>query len=184
MTLAAAILAIPFLLLGCAPIISWAIKPLTQAAARNRGPSQFTIADFLCLFVLIQVPTALIQMIQTNSRLLLVLTGVAWLLVGLAWAYGVGQMSQAGIRRGRHRAGYLLLIFPTVFLSVMSLPFCMVALFAGLEKGHMLLVVGSLMLIAWAVVGLPLARRFTCYIVETALADERTREQAHESDQE
>ena len=39
----------------------WVFRPLDRAAKGRRCPTQFTIVDFLCLFFIVQAPTALIH---------------------------------------------------------------------------------------------------------------------------
>src|SRR3990172_12694922 len=61
-------LVIALIVLAIGPTVVWKVgfwiaRPLDLAAKNRRHPTQFTIVDFFCLFVLIQVPTALIHSI-------------------------------------------------------------------------------------------------------------------------
>ena len=82
----------------------WAVGPLDKAAKARQHPTQFTIVDFFCLFILIQVPTGLIHSLtliqdKTSLTLRFILDGYAWLSCGLIWWKCVQIMSRAGIHR-------------------------------------------------------------------------------------
>lgn len=111
-------------------------------AAHPRGPGaaaapQYSIADFLCLFVLIQFPMALIhgylnpRAIGFSGRdddrtYVWLLDGYVWLACGALWFVGVRTLSRAGIRNPWSRSIFLVVVLPATLVSAIlccSLPF-------------------------------------------------------------
>ncbi|MBN1588307.1 MAG: hypothetical protein JW888_02210 [Pirellulales bacterium] len=97
-------------------VVPWIARPLDLAAKDRQHPTQFTIVDFLCLFVLVQAPTALIHAIKNEPGVqieaIYLLDGFAWISVGLIWWKCVEIMSRAGIQKPRHRVVLLLFVLP------------------------------------------------------------------------
>ena len=109
-------------------IALWIARPLDIAAKNRKHPTQFTIVDFLCLFFLIQWPTALIHSLPTSNVNIInryfpfVLDAYAWASMGVIWWKFAEIMSRAGINTPVHRIILLVLVLPVVFAGPL-LPF-------------------------------------------------------------
>jgi len=99
---------------------AWTLRPLDRAAKSRRCPTQFTIADFLCLFFLMQLSMAGVHSsmsYETESGVIWLLDVFGWVSCGLMWWMSVRTLSRAGIRRARHRAVFLALVLPVAFFG-------------------------------------------------------------------
>ena len=107
-----------------AVIAVWILGPVDQAAKETRGPLQFTLVDFLCLFVLVQLPMALIHGLLTEAELAMrwILDVYAWFSVVAFWGLSVQVLSRAGIRRPRYRAIFLCFVAPSAILGTIAVP--------------------------------------------------------------
>ena len=105
-------------------IARWVLRPLDEAARRSRMRLQFTVLDFLCLFVLVQVPMALIHGISryTPTIVIALADAFSWLCVGSMWFAGVWAMSRAGIHRAADRCLFLVVVLPVSIISVLEFP--------------------------------------------------------------
>jgi hypothetical protein len=109
-------------------VASWIARPLDLAAKNRRHPTQFTIVDFLCLFVLVQAPTALIHSIKTGGATGIseyepfLLDAYAWAAIGVIWWKAAQITSRAGINTPWHRVVLLLVVLPTALVGPL-LPF-------------------------------------------------------------
>ena len=107
-------------------VARWIVQPVDLAAKNRRHPTQFTLVDFFCLFVLIQVPTALIHSIKVelgvHHQEIYLLDGYAWFACALIWWKCVGLMSRAGIQKPAHRVVLLVFVLPVAFAGAL-LPF-------------------------------------------------------------
>jgi hypothetical protein len=117
----------------------WILGPLDRAARRRKGPTQFTVVDFLCLVFLIQLPLALIQATLMRGampelaagRILLV---VACVIGGLMWWISVKQLSGAGITRTSHRCIFLAFVLPVAFFGSIAMMILVAYLIAELSS--------------------------------------------------
>jgi len=121
-------------------VAAWIARPLDLAAKNRQHTTQFTIVDFLCLFVLVQAPMALIHSIKTGSGTgiqgweLLFLDCYAWGSIGLIWWKSAEIMSRAGINTPWHRVVLLLVILPVTLVGPL-LPFVFIIVTAiGMVK--------------------------------------------------
>lgn len=111
--------------------------PQEPASPRHR-PTQFTILDLLCLFVLVQPPMALLHAPGWS----VVPNGAYWLFdlfiwgsCGAMWWASVRMLSQADIHNPWHRGLYLGLVLPMSLFSaiaapVLLLPICITLIMA------------------------------------------------------
>jgi hypothetical protein len=112
----------------------WILAPIDRAAKHRQAPVRFSIGDFLCLFILIQIPLAVVFRIQygireaSNSREesvvdigLWILTAALWIVGTVIWYMGSRTLSKAGVAHGGLRFVYLGLILPLVYYGL--LPF-------------------------------------------------------------
>jgi hypothetical protein len=152
-------------------MFAWVVRPLDSAAKLRQRPTQFTIVDFLCLFVLVQVPTALLHYHlgtqESGHRILYLLDPYAWLTVGTIWFKCVQIMSRAGIQQTWRRATLLLFVLPATLLSMFGCIAVIVGILSGVcdrgfGKGAFLLMVLSIVL--------PLNIWFCAFLVRRILA--------------
>lgn len=112
----------------------WILAPIDRAAKHRQAPVRFSIGDFLCLFILIQIPLAAVFRIQygireaSNAREesvvdvgLWILTAALWVVGTVIWYMGSRTLSKAGVAHGGLRFVYLGLILPLVYYGL--LPF-------------------------------------------------------------
>jgi hypothetical protein len=116
---------------------TWVFRPLIRAGRVRRLPPQYSIADFLCLFLLIQFPMALIHgyldpgAIGFSGRddgrtYVWVLDGYVWLACGALWWGSVRGLSRAGIRNPWSRIIFLVVVLPATLVATIvgcCLPF-------------------------------------------------------------
>jgi hypothetical protein len=102
-------------------IARWILTPIDRAAKSRQAPARFSIADFLCLFIIIQVPLAAINRVSDfDMRFdLWVMVVAAWIVGFLIWHLGAQTLSKAGVRRNSHRFVYLGLILPLVYYGLL-----------------------------------------------------------------
>lgn len=108
---------------------AWVVRPIDRAAKGRRHPPQFSLFDFLCLFVLIQLPTGLIHGlldVREEWFMVCVLDVYGWGACGAIWWLSVRTLSQAGVSNPRHRAVFLLLAIPIAIFGATVLPFLVV----------------------------------------------------------
>ena len=111
---------------GAAGIAAGVLRPIRQAAAKRRFPIQLRIADFLCLFFLMQavmtVTHCWLRPVARWSQWIWILDGLGWVGAGLLWWGGVRTVSRAGIYRVWHRAALIGLVFPLTCAMAVCLP--------------------------------------------------------------
>ena len=124
-----------------ANVAVWILRPIDQASREVRAPLQFSLVDFLCLFLLVQLPMALIHGLLTDEE-----AGVrwtfdiyAWLAVAAFWSASVHVLSRAGIRNPRQRALFLAFIAPSALFGAIGLPcltgYLLISLYQALFEG-------------------------------------------------
>ena len=105
--------------------INWVLGPLDRAAKNRRYPIQFTLADFLCLFVQIQLllawPAAFFQTMEDKSAFVGIAIGVVALTL-LVWWTGVHTLSRAGIHNTLGRALTLTIGIPFGYAGSLAIP--------------------------------------------------------------
>ncbi|HVX16254.1 MAG TPA: hypothetical protein VHC22_34025 [Pirellulales bacterium] len=94
------------------------LGPLDAAARHRRRPTQFTMADFLALMFLFQLPVALIRLVipYTTSGVGLVY-GFAWIASLLMWGTSVQTLSRAGIQTPWRRVVFLSAVLPIAYFG-------------------------------------------------------------------
>lgn len=111
----------------------WVFNPLERAARRRELPPQYSIADFLCLFFLIQLPMALVHGYfgGAESRRAAdeldrvapwILDAFAWFACGMMWWLSVRTLSRAGIRNPWSRAIFLVVVVPVALVGALGIP--------------------------------------------------------------
>jgi hypothetical protein len=151
----------------------WIGRPLDQAAKMRERRTQFTIVDFLCLFVLVQPATALIHMIKTGETgsvtpgVPYILDAYAWAAIGAVWWKCCGIMSRAGIDRPWHRIVLIVFVLPITLVGPMT-PFVLTMITSiGMVQfaSARLFVLTMVLIVIGAVAGLFLAAWLTRKIV-------------------
>jgi hypothetical protein len=117
--------------------VNWVLGPLDRAAKNRRYPIQFTLADFLCLFVQIQlllaIPATLFRGMENKGPVIAV-TVVIILFVLLEWWTGVRTLSRAGVHNTRGRVLTLVIAIPFGYALSLSIPVVMVMLWDSLSR--------------------------------------------------
>ncbi|MBN2475151.1 MAG: hypothetical protein JXB62_11120 [Pirellulales bacterium] len=161
--------------------IVWILRPLDRAARSRQCPTQFSIADFLSLFVLVHLVTALAEAARAGvsefGLSLALLYAYCWISCGTAWWMSVRTLSRAGVRHTWHRAVFLVLVLPMTFFGSIAAPGLVLALVAVVAAGvigqweHWVLHTFLLCLAECGVVfALWLAGRFTRRMMAAAVA--------------
>jgi hypothetical protein len=140
----------PFVLIG-----RWILGPIDQAAKSREAPVRFSIGDFLCLFLAVQIPlTAIYQFVGEDEKpVFWLFTIITWLVAPVIWFACARALSKAGVTRGKHRILFLALVMPIVYYAL--LPFVILSM-----VGIGALVVGNAagpwqtgwLVVAWVVV--------------------------------
>jgi hypothetical protein len=139
-----ALIIIPVFAAIFAPIVfigRWILTPIDRAAKLRIAPVRFSIGDFLCLFLALQLPlTAAYQIIDEEDRgPFWLFTIVSWIVAPTIWYACARALSKAGVMNGRHRFVFLGLIMPAVYYGLIPFTvltvFGVVGLFLGNELG-------------------------------------------------
>jgi hypothetical protein len=119
----------------------WVLGPLDQAARNRWHPVQFSLADFLCLFILVDLPMGGIHCCVPKGDGVMggVIAAdvVVAVLAALVWWTGVRTLSRAGIH-GTWRRGFVLaVVIPVGYAGsfiIGCLPFFIIGLW--LDNGN------------------------------------------------
>lgn len=96
----------------------YVLGPLDAAARYRRCPTQFTMADFLALMFLFQLPVALIRLVLPDRASPIgLLYGFAWIASCLMWGVSVQTLSRAGITTPWRRVVFLSAVLPIVYFG-------------------------------------------------------------------
>jgi hypothetical protein len=107
------------------------LAPIDRAAKFRKAPVRFSIGDFLCLFLAIQIPLAGVHRFLSDDTMLAywAFTIITWLVGPVVWYAGARTLSKAQITTSSHRFIFLGLIMPLVYyglvpFSLLGLAFC------------------------------------------------------------
>lgn len=123
-----------------APIIWLArhiLAPIDRAAKFRKAPVRFSIGDFLCLFLAIQIPLAAVHrfMGPDTMEAYWTFTIITWLVAPIIWYAGGQTLSRAQVTTSSHRFVFLGLIMPLVYYGLV--PFTVLGLaFLAPLLGH------------------------------------------------
>jgi hypothetical protein len=116
----------------------WILGPIDRAARERRAPVRFAISDFLCLFVVVQLPLTLISRSRSEDTeaLFWAFTILAWIVAPVIWISCAVALSRAGITSGKHRFIFMGVVLPIVYYGL--IPFMLMAIFAiaTFRSGH------------------------------------------------
>jgi hypothetical protein len=94
----------------------WVLGPLDRAARRRSHPVQFSLADLLCLFILVDLPMGGIHCLVPNGDRtpdgVIAADVVVTLVAALVWWTGVRTLSRAGIHGTWQRSFVLAVVIP------------------------------------------------------------------------
>ena len=95
------VLSMPVFLVAPGVCLYWVLGPLDRAAKNRRFAMQFSLADLLCLFVLVQLPVGLLHWAAGGSKMepggVLVVDIQIAVAATVVWWKCVRTMSRAGI---------------------------------------------------------------------------------------
>jgi hypothetical protein len=107
------------------------LAPIDRAAKFRKSPVRFSIGDFLCLFLAIQIPLAAVHGFLSDDTMQAywAFTIVTWVVGPIVWYAGARTLSKAQIKTSSHRFIFLGLIMPLVYyglvpFSLLGLGFC------------------------------------------------------------
>ena len=117
--------------LSLAPIVWIArriLAPIDSAAKFRQAPVRFSIGDFLCLFLAIQIPLAGAHRFigEETVEFYWTFTIVTWLVAPVIWFVGARTLSKAQVTTNSHRFVFLGLIMPLVYYGL--IPFTLLGL--------------------------------------------------------
>ena len=103
----------------------WMFGPLENAAANKDGPVQFTLADALCLLVLLQITLSMLHWEGRNEgvRALLPTDVMLCVVIPIAWWSLVRMLSRAGIRATWQRCVVLAVVVPVTVIGAFAVAF-------------------------------------------------------------
>jgi hypothetical protein len=171
-------------LLMLAPVIAGAffgcfysvLGPLHVAAKDRRFARQFSLADLLCLFVVMQLPFGTVHwMAQGNQDLMgeVIVDSLIGVAVATLWCSYVGTLSRAGIEVVWHRCAVLCVAMPIAVVGGFAMVLIPIAAFIVLTSGDRSIgywLILAEVLLAGVLYGLG---RFTRFIVAAAEASRR-----------
>jgi hypothetical protein len=125
----------------------WIVWPIERIARRVRRPVRFSIADFLCLFISIQVPLGFtvwynaeildFALVDQEDQLAFVriVAGIFFILGILIWWGGVRAISFCGIYDSPRRMLFLGVIVPTVYYGLLPFALSVIACVMAISNG-------------------------------------------------
>jgi hypothetical protein len=108
--------------------LNWVLGPLNRAAENREFPIQFSLADLLCLFVLVQLPVGIVHWATRGEWERGMVSGDVFfgLLAGLLWWNVARLLSRAGVHTVWQRCVALTFVVPGIIvgpLVVVVFPF-------------------------------------------------------------
>src|SRR6476661_7003679 len=96
------------------------LAPIDRAAKFRKAPVRFSIGDFMCLFLAIQMPLAGAHRFlgQDTMEAYWTFTIVTWLVAPVIWYAGARTLSKAQVTTNSHRFVFLGLIMPLVYYGL------------------------------------------------------------------
>src|SRR6476646_9622168 len=96
------------------------LAPIDRAAKFRKAPVRFSIGDFLCLFLAIQIPLAVVHRFMSPDTMDAYwgFTVITWLIAPMIWYVGARRLSKARVTKVSHRFVFLGLIMPLVYYGV------------------------------------------------------------------
>ncbi len=139
-----------------AMIGGWILAPIDRAAKFRQAPVRFSIGDFLCLFLAIQIPLSAVYRFigRGEERPFWMFFVISWIVGSVVWYTGARILSRAGVINGSHRFVFMGLVLPLVYYGFLRFTFLTVEFFLlliGVEGDagtHYARMLGSWLLLA------------------------------------
>jgi hypothetical protein len=154
----------------------WILGPTDRAAKFRDAPVRFSIGDFLCLFLAVQIPLTLIyQLVEQDEKpLFWLFTVITWVMAPVIWFACARALLKAGVTKAQHRFVFLGLIMPLVYYGLVPFVFLTVAglvTLANTDAAELLL--NKWLVLAWLalVCAFYVSGLFTRLIVRHALGN-------------
>jgi hypothetical protein len=124
---------VPIVIIG-----RWILGPIDRAARSREAPVRFSIGDFLCLFLAVQIPLTLIyQFVGEDERpVYWLFTIITWIIAPVIWFACAQSLSKAGVSASKHRLLFLGLIMPIVYYALVPFVFITVVSIGSLAAGE------------------------------------------------
>jgi hypothetical protein len=116
----------------------WVLRPIDRAARASGRRVQFTIADLLSLFVLIQLPLSfVIGLIPMERREPVPYIAVVLAVIATAiWWTGVSGISRMGVQNSWLRIAFLCGVLPVCYYGFFGLVAAAIGLIVGIEESR------------------------------------------------
>jgi hypothetical protein len=107
--------------------LGWILGPLNRAAGDRQYPTQYGLADLLCLFVLVQLPIGSVRWLANYGNWSRAAEAMADVMVGTVavwlWWNTARLLSLAGVHTGWRRAVVLIVIVPCLIIGPLAVLF-------------------------------------------------------------
>jgi hypothetical protein len=168
----AAIAAFVWLCLTLATCCWWILVPISRAARSSQLPTQFRIADLLCLVFLLQLPLACLRWAPrwaaaSDESMIIGFGVLALFSLVLLWWFAVENLSRAGVCLASHRCIFQILVLPFVLVVAFLVGLLPFAMSASADRGGLRPGVLACAL-PLAVAALYVVGHFTKYILRAA----------------
>jgi hypothetical protein len=131
---------------------NWTMGPLYRAARHRRDTGQFTIADLLCLFVLVQITVGVVHTVAGYGNGVIAADVVLLAIIAMLWWSCVRTLNRAGVRPTRQRCVVIVVVLPTSAIASFSFVFFAFIVLAVLSEPTR----GSMTALAWYLLGITL----------------------------
>lgn len=147
------------------------LTPIDRAAKLRNAPPRFSVGDFLCLFLAIQIPLAAIsRLIEPSERNTFWLFTIAtWIIGPLTWITCARTLSKAGIEKSSHRLLFMGFVMPVVYYGLSSFTCLCVTIVITAYSGPDAPTTTSSVLVSWAVLMMLLI--LSWYFTKNILSD-------------
>jgi len=115
----------------------WILGPIDRAAKTVRAPVRLFVADFLCLFVAVQLPLTFVSRMRSEETEVYfwIFAVLTWVIAPIIWICCAVTLSRAGITNGKSRMVFMGLVLPIAYYGlipfVVMTAFAIVSLIAG-----------------------------------------------------
>jgi hypothetical protein len=98
----------------------WILGPIDRAAKARKVPARITLADILCLFLVVQLPMTLASSfrVEETEAYFWIFMILAWVIAPVIWISCAMTLSRAGISSGKARLLFMGLVLPIVYYGL------------------------------------------------------------------
>lgn len=110
----------------------WILMPIDRRGKARKAPVQFSVGDFLCLFIIMQLPLIVTHFMPTKfvndqeRHFVWIFAIATWIMAPVIWFSCARALSKAAINNGLHRFIFLGLVVPFVYYTLIPFLFVMV----------------------------------------------------------